>query len=75
MTRDDQDKMLRKLVVLSNVVEHIAMQVTSAEGDEEATEDDFGIDAAEVVEMAHDNMILIARAAVERVNKIESGEI
>ena len=43
----------------------IASHLTSDEGDTDATEDEFGIDASEVVEMAHDNMILRARMCLE----------
>ena len=42
----------------------IAGQVTSDEGDTDATEDEFGLDVSEVIEMAHDNMIHQARATL-----------
>lgn len=45
-------------------VEEIANYVTSDEGDEDTTEGTFGLDFSEVIEMAHDSMIVIARQAV-----------
>lgn len=43
----------------------IANMATTEEGDREKTENEFGLDVGEVIEMAHDNMILIARGALE----------
>jgi hypothetical protein len=45
----------------------IANNVTTDEGDKDATEDDFGIDASEVIEMAHDNMITRARSTLDSI--------
>ena len=48
---------------------YFANQVTTDEGDCEKTEQEFGIDASEVVEMAHDNMILQSRAVLNKIMK------
>lgn len=45
----------------------IANMLTSDEGDDDATEDAFGLEASEVIEMAHDNMIVEARATLDSI--------
>lgn len=45
----------------------IANNVTTDEGDVETTEDEIGLPASEVVEMAHDYMIEQARAALDSI--------
>lgn len=45
----------------------IANNMATDEGDKDATEDYFGIDAEYVVEMAHDNMIRCARATLDSI--------
>ena len=47
----------------------IANNVTTDETDRKKTEDDFGLDASEVIEMAHDNMILHSRSVLSRIVK------
>lgn len=47
----------------------IASQVTTDEGDQEATEEDIGLPMSEVVEMAHDEMIGRARATLDSIIK------
>lgn len=47
----------------------IASQLTTDEGDKDDTEEEFGLSVAEVVEMAHDNMINAARAALDSILK------
>ena len=45
----------------------IASHNDSMEGDRDATEEDFGLDYDEVIEMAYDNMIQSARNALEDI--------
>ena len=45
----------------------IANNLTSDEGDEDDTEEEFGLDIEEVIEMAHDNMIGTARRSLDSV--------
>ena len=52
-----------------SVLTIIANQVTTDEGDEQDTEDEFGLPASEIVEIAHDNMIAEARSALDRIVK------
>lgn len=47
----------------------IANYATTDEGDEDATEEEFGLDSTEVVEMAHDNIINGARATLDSIIK------
>lgn len=47
-------------------LEFVAGHVTTEEGDRDATEEDIGLDASEVIQMAHDNMIWRARRALGR---------
>lgn len=63
LTRDD---LLLACVALHDTLANIGNQVTSAEGDVDETERAIGLDIAEVIELAHDNMILAARDAMER---------
>jgi hypothetical protein len=51
--------------LLATLVE-IANYSTSDEGDADTTEQEFGLSVPEVIEMAHDNIILLARSAVEQ---------
>lgn len=47
----------------------IANQLTTGEDDKDDTEEEFGLDMAEVVEMAHDNMIMSARTVLGAIGK------
>jgi hypothetical protein len=47
----------------------IANYATTDEDDDDATEKEFGLDAGEVVEMAHDNIITSARATLDSILK------
>ena len=47
----------------------IANHATTDEGSREKTEDDFGLDASEIIEMVHDDMIIRARSALTRIVK------
>lgn len=46
-----------------------ANNVTTDEGDRNQTEDDFGISAEEMIEMAHDDMIVRSRSVLSRIVK------
>jgi hypothetical protein len=50
---------------MKNALVEIAGHATSEEGDQEESEEFFGLERSEIVEMAHDNMILIARSAIK----------
>lgn len=50
----------------------IAEHLTTDEGDAKATEHAFGLDANEVVAMAHDEMIIKARIALKPTSKIRT---
>lgn len=52
----------------------IASQLTTDEGDKDDTEEEFGLSMSEVVEMAHDNMINAARAAIAAIAKAADAE-
>lgn len=45
----------------------IANHMTSDEGDRDDTEEEFGLDYDEVVEMAHDNLIVRARSTLNSI--------
>ena len=45
----------------------IANMLTSSEGDPDDTEEEFGLSVEEIVEGAHDNMILQARATLDSI--------
>ena len=45
----------------------IANYLTSDEGDTDDTEAEFGLDASEVIEMAHDNIITSARRTLDSI--------
>ena len=47
----------------------IANYASTDEGDEDETEKEFGLDASEVVEMAHDNIINSARVTLDSILK------
>lgn len=51
---------------LETALQIIANYTTTEEGDCDMTEEAFGISAIEVIEMAHDEMIRIARYALSR---------
>lgn len=55
----------------------IATHLTTDEGDKDETEEDFGLEMSEVVEMAHDNLIGRARYACDEIDKFNaaSGKI
>tara|TARA_R110002111_G_scaffold103665_2_gene160611 strand:- start:534 stop:950 length:417 start_codon:yes stop_codon:yes gene_type:complete len=62
-------------IKMRTVVENIASQLTIDEGDKDDTEEQFGLEMSEVVEMAHDNFIIECRNALtelEQVNLISS---
>lgn len=69
----DEFLKLAKLLVsapkMAGALRFIADHVTTEEGDRDATEEGTGIDYQEAVEMAHDNIILRARAIVGEVSK------
>ena len=54
-----------ELPELRKFVASVAAMTTTDEGDDETTEETFGLDVSEVVVMAHDNMIHLARALME----------
>lgn len=58
-----------QLTILKDAIKFVAGHLTTDYGDESATEDEFGLDASEVVEMAHDNMIHRAREALEQCER------
>ncbi len=49
-----------------------ANALTRDEGDDEATEEEFGLDVGEVIQMSHENLILSARATIDDVLEIVS---
>ena len=51
------------------VLENIATQLTTDEGDVEHTEEEFGLEFSEIISMAHDNMILQARNALSAMSR------
>lgn len=51
----------------ADALERIAEHLTSDEGDPKATEQHFGLGVREVIEMAHDDMIITARIALKPV--------
>lgn len=57
-TRDDLVLACEKMRA---VLAFIAGHLTTDEGDEDATEEEFGLPSSEVIEMAHENMIEAAR--------------
>lgn len=46
-----------------------ASMLTTDEGDRDETEAEFGLDASEIVEMAHDNFIIRSRDVISRIVK------
>jgi hypothetical protein len=65
---------------LYEALREIASHVTTEEGDAPSTTEFFGIEADEVIAMAHDNMIYSARAALalasgDKPPKPEKGEM
>lgn len=52
----------------------IANQLTTDEGDEGDTEEEFGLSCAEVVSMALDGMIADARSALDAIGKTIADE-
>ena len=59
-----RDHLSSRITELEAALKFIAGHVMSDEGDRDQTENDIGLDFAEVVEMAHDNMIQRARTAL-----------
>lgn len=59
----------RQTTLALNALIAIANQVTVEEGDVEKTERELGLPYDEIVEMAHDNMIEIARATLAEIEK------
>lgn len=53
----------------------IANMLTTDEGDRDDTEEEFGLDASEVIEMAHDNIILGARQTLDSINATIKGAV
>lgn len=51
------------------VLENIATQLTTDEGDVEHTEEEFGLEISEIISMAHDNMITQARSALSAMSR------
>jgi hypothetical protein len=62
----ERDECRGEVKRLSEVLEAIGSFLTTDEGEVEATEREIGLSWTEVLEMAHDNMIMIARAAVSK---------
>ena len=58
---DQFEKLADDWIKLRTVVENIASQLTTDEGNREDTESEFGLSMEEVVAMAHDNFIVLAR--------------
>ena len=61
---DQFEKLADDWINLRTVVENIASQLTTDEGNREDTEDEFGLSMEEVVAMALDNFIVAARNAL-----------
>lgn len=59
-------KLEEELARMKAALEFVAGHLTTEEGDRDATEEDMGLDASEVIEMAHDNIIWRARRALGR---------
>lgn len=60
----DLSMLARQFFRAREALAFIALHLLSDEGDKEATEREIGLEASEVIEMAHDNMIVCARAAL-----------
>lgn len=61
---DQFEKLADDWIKMRTVVENIASQLTTSEGNRKDTEDEFGLSVEEVLEMAHDNFIISARNAL-----------
>jgi len=59
-----REELLIAVERMGAVLRSIGAQVTTEEGDRDATEEDIGLPVAEVIEMAHDSMIEQARAVL-----------
>jgi hypothetical protein len=55
---------VREYDLFFEVLSRIAERSTTDEGDKEATEKHFGLDLPEIIQMAHDDMIVSARLAL-----------
>ena len=72
MTETEQmEQLITENKMLKETLREIAMHLTSDEGDDEETEQFFGLSIAEIIEMAHDEMILQARQALGMTVKHE----
>jgi hypothetical protein len=60
----DLSMLARQFLRAREALIFVGAHFTSDEGDTDKTEEEFGLDASEVVEMAYDNMINRARAAL-----------
>ena len=54
-----------------NALRTIADHALTYEGDPEETESSFGLNVDEVVSMAHDNIIMLARVVLDNDNKLD----